>query len=136
MTSTVGGPSRKTLIGRTTHWIECGVLALVLASCGGGDGGTRPGNLREPDEGDEQPIELRVVIRSDRDATEVLPDRIAAFLPVRFVRRGDADGAVRVGGLGRLSDRVFELSSPGLSPGRVRISGPGGEAVLRVVRGG
>ncbi len=40
------------------------------------------------------------MIRSDRDETEVLPHRIAAFLPVRFVRRGDADGAVRVGGLG------------------------------------
>lgn len=127
MTSTAGGPSRKGDIGRAMLWIESGVLVLVLAACGGGD---RPDRLREPDAGDEQPIELRVEVRATADATTVAPRRIAAFLPVRFVVRGSP---VRVAGLGRVKK---ELRSPGLEPGRVRIVGRGGPAVLRVVSGG
>ena len=108
-------------------WIECGVVALVLSSCGGDD---HPNRLQEPHAGDEQPIELRVDVRANRSGTTVRPRRVAAFLPVRFVTRGRP---VRVSGIGRVRD---EFRSPGLEPGRVRITGPGGTATLLVRSGG
>jgi len=120
-------------------WIESGVAALVLASCGGGDA-PAPQRLRsEPDAGDERPISVRVAVRLSADGTVVSPQQVAAFLPLRFVVTGDVDGQIVVRGVGERpvsAGRRTVLRSPGLPAGPVRITGPGGTATLRVRPGG
>lgn len=120
-------------------WFESGVVALVLASCGGEDP-PAPQPLRsEPDAGDEQPISVRVDVRLRADATVVEPRRVAAFLPLRFVVTSDVDGRVAVRGVGAravVADGRTVLRSPGVPAGPVRVTGPGGTATLRVRAGG
>ena len=138
------------VIGRCALLVECGVLALVLASCGGEDREPErprvtpsPSQLRsEPDAGDERPILVRVGVRLTRRMTAIEPDRVAAFLPLRFGIDNDTGrrATVRIQGVGRITAPGGEddagLRSPGLEPGRYRVTGPHGSTTLRVKPGG
>jgi hypothetical protein len=151
MMRVVGGPSRGgRVIGRSVVLFELGVLALVLASCGGDEPAPEPrsqpratpSQLRsEPDAGDEQPISVPVGVRLTRGRTAVEPASVAAFLPLRFGIDNDTgrQAKVRIADVGTIvvargHDGV--LRSPGLPDGRIKIDGPGGSTTLRVKSGG
>lgn len=145
----VGGPSLTGVIGRCLVLIECGVLALVLASCGDDEPDRErprvtasPSQLRsEPDGGDERPISVRVGVRVTDELTGVEPSRVAAFLPLRIQITNDGSGRarVRIAGVGSRTlargDSAVVVS-PGLEPGRYRVTGPAGSRTLRVRPGG
>ena len=147
----VGGPFLGAVIGRWRAAFECGVLALVLASCGGSDPEPQPAPEprrsetpaqleAEPGEGDEQPILVPIGIRVTGSLTGIEPNRVSAFLPLRFEVSNDRGrrAVVRVDGVGRVEiepGRRAVLRSPGLRPGRYRVRGPAQTRTLRVVRG-
>ena len=101
-----------------------------------------PSQLRsEPDEGDERPIRVRVGVRITDTLTGVEPSRVAAFLPLRIRVSNDSSGRARVR-IATLGTRTVArggaatMTSPGLEPGRYRVTGPAGSTALRVRPGG
>jgi hypothetical protein len=121
--------------------IESGVVALVLASCGGGDSPQPAPRLKEPDQGDEQGIRVTVGVRITRGAVRVEPSEVDAFLPLRFTTTNETgrDVTLRISGLPRLrlGARLTASQDDGGGPPRriVLRAGSGRRAVVRVRNG-
>lgn len=122
---------------------ESGVVALVLASCGGDDAPAPQRLQPEPDAGDEQPISVRVAVSIGEDGvTTARPGKVAAFLPLRFVITNTTSQSadVRITKVGRRTVAPLNqavLRTPGLQPGRVFVNRSIHQgAVVRVVAGG
>jgi hypothetical protein len=138
MSGVVGGPSRKRGIGHVKNLVESGVLALVLASCGGG---SSPPRLQEPDQGDEAGIRIVVGVRITPDSVRVEPSEVDAFLPLRFRLMNETKRSVTMRITGRPNVQMEAESDAsqdvdGGPPRRIVLrAGQGRRAVVRVRSG-